>query len=406
MRRIYDRQPSTLFRGGELARLLTMIVMLGVIAMLMGRARDPRTWRMFLEDEKEKPRGQYTLAQVDAEEERERERSAERGARSAEQTQTQQQTEAQQPEAEKTDAGESAAEPADATPEKPSETKPTQTDEPAAGEAPAPAENPQPEYKPTDEDPDEQDAIKEELTAVTDKTPLAAEEMFAYQRMLKWSMNETAAQMRKRAKKNIRFGELFQHPDKYRGKLLDIDVHIRQAVVDNDLPKNELGLKRTFEVWGWNANSQPYSYVLVCAEVPRDMPLGERLTEEGRFEGYFLKLMAYEDHEGKHRSAPLLIGRLIWDPSPSAKTKIDAADNSQWWYWALAGGLLVLFAARWGTRLLAAPKPTRSSLPRARGGDTPEEIVPLETWLDRAEADENPAEAIKRDAEGEEDTKR
>lgn len=387
MRRTFDRPPSTLFRGAELARLMTMIIMLGVIAMLMGKARDPRTWKFFVGDEESKTRGPYTLAQVDAEAEKEQE-SVERETRRTEQASTQQ--------ANPEPAAEAAVTP-------PTEAAPT-------GEAPAvvrPAQNAdQPQFKPTDEDPDEKDALSEELQAITDKAPLTKEEMFAYRRMLKWSMNDTTAQMRKRAKANVRFGELFQNPDKYRGKLLDLDVHIRQAVVDDDLPQNDLGLKRTFEVWGWNNSSQPYSYVLVSAEVPRDMPLGAGLGEEGRFVGYFLKLMSYEDHEGKRRSAPLLIGRLMWEPSPEALAKVNAAGKTDWRWWLLAAVLLALFALRWGTRLLAAPRPVHSSLPRARRSDSEEEVVPLETWLDRAEATDYPGDAIKHQAKGEEDAER
>ena len=421
MRRISDRPPSTLFRGAELARLMTMLIMLGVIAMLMGRARDPRTWRMFVGDEESNSRGQFTLAQVDAEAEKERESeetSAELGARSAEQTEAEQasaeigaRTAEQQnaePEAEKTVIAPAAEKSAEVILEaaQPAAEQPA-AERPAENEVKAPAENPdQPQFKPTDEDPDEKDSLQEELEAITDKAPLTKEEMFAYRRMLKWSMNATTAQLRKRAKTNVRFGELFQNPDKFRGKLLDLDVHIRQAVVDNDLPKNDLGLKRTFEVWGWNNSSQPYSYVLVCAEVPRDMPLGPGLGEEGRFVGYFLKLMSYEDHEGKRRSAPLLIGRLVWDPSPEALAKVNAAGKIDWRWWLLAGVLLVLFALRWGTRMLAAPRPMRSSLPRARRNDSEEEVVPLDTWLDRAEATNQPGDAIKHHATGEEDTQR
>ena len=45
MRRFRDRQPTGLFRGNELARLMSMIVMLGVLAMMVRRARDADTWR-------------------------------------------------------------------------------------------------------------------------------------------------------------------------------------------------------------------------------------------------------------------------------------------------------------------------------------------------------------------------
>ncbi len=50
MRYYQDPRNVPLFRGRELLRLMTMIVMLGVVGMLVLRARDPRTWRWFATD--------------------------------------------------------------------------------------------------------------------------------------------------------------------------------------------------------------------------------------------------------------------------------------------------------------------------------------------------------------------
>ena len=41
MRRFRDRQPNRLFRGGELARMLTMIGMLLVLVMIIRKAAMP-----------------------------------------------------------------------------------------------------------------------------------------------------------------------------------------------------------------------------------------------------------------------------------------------------------------------------------------------------------------------------
>jgi len=45
MRRLRDRPPSTLFRGAELPRLMTLAVMLGVLVLLIDLASEPETWR-------------------------------------------------------------------------------------------------------------------------------------------------------------------------------------------------------------------------------------------------------------------------------------------------------------------------------------------------------------------------
>ncbi len=47
MRRLRDRHQAGLFRGAELPRLMTMVVMLFVLAMMIRRASDRDTWRYF-----------------------------------------------------------------------------------------------------------------------------------------------------------------------------------------------------------------------------------------------------------------------------------------------------------------------------------------------------------------------
>jgi hypothetical protein len=63
MRRISDRRPSGLFRGSELTRLLSMLLMLTVLAMMMRRAADENTWRFFTGE----PRGVREAAEEAAE---------------------------------------------------------------------------------------------------------------------------------------------------------------------------------------------------------------------------------------------------------------------------------------------------------------------------------------------------
>jgi hypothetical protein len=197
---------------------------------------------------------------------------------------------------------------------------------------------------PTDRDPLERDAAREELEAVTDKSPLAKEEMPAYWRLMAWQQHESLTELRKRARTDVTFKQLWQQPDKWRGKLVEIPVHLRQTTHVDDLPDNALGLKSMCEVWGWTTDSQPYSYWFVCPRLPPGMPSGANIAEEATFVGYFLKLLPYEDHEGISRATPLLIGRLVWHP-----TENPLARSDEWmWPWIGGGVLAILFAARWG----------------------------------------------------------
>jgi hypothetical protein len=314
MRRVRERRPSTLFRGGEMPRLLTMIVMLGVLVLLFDRARDQNTWRWLAPDAPNPP--------------------------------------ATAPEAPESDTG---------------------ADDAADGPAVAGSGL-------TDEDPQQLDAAREEFQAVTDKAPLAKEEMPAYWRLMEWQQTQSIKQLQKRATAGVTFREFWNEPQKWRGKLVQVSVHLRQTAKVDDAADNALGLKTIYEVWGWNSDSQPYCYWLVCPQLPPGMPSGSRIQEEGTFVGYFLKLLPYEDHLGKTSAIPLLIGQLVWHPMPNN----SLVRSDDWtWEWLLAGGLAALFVARW-VLAFADRRRARATPGRLHPDDGPS----VEAWLDGAEDSE------------------
>jgi hypothetical protein len=228
---------------------------------------------------------------------------------------------------------------------------------------------------PTDLDPLERDAAREEFAAVTDKTPLVKVEMPAYWRLMSWERNQSTDDLLKRADKDVTFAQLWQQPDRWRGKLVEIPVHLQRTRAVDDLPDNELRMKTLYEAWGWNSQSQPYSYWMMVPQLPRGMPQGESITQDATFVGYFFKLLSHEDREGKLRSTPLLIGRLIWHPAPNS----PLARPDEWtWTWYLATALVALFAVRWGLVLVGRSRGAVSprSLPATRN----EEAV--EAWLE------------------------
>ena len=171
------------------------------------------------------------------------------------------------------------------------------------------------------------------------------------------------------------------------GGLVRIPLHLRQTAEQKDLAENSLGLTSSYEAWGWTDDSQPYFYWVVCSQFPPGMPRGKNIYAEATFVGYFLKLLPYEDHEGIQRATPLLIGKLIWHPTPDGQ----AANAQEWtWPWIAAGGVLILFVVRWvvwfaraGSRSRAATDPIadlRSGDPGADGGN-------VEDWLEQAPDD-------------------
>jgi hypothetical protein len=400
-----------LFRGSERTRLMTMIVMLGVIAMLMTRANDPHTWKMFAAHE-DAAAERLTRRDLDRLEQEAAERFAggtikkpaiqksfaPSGSLAAFNTAQQEDSQSQPepPAAEANPAAEAspqaeAAPPAD-RPESADaastagEDSPEPAPEPDAPPAPVPADEADPaeqQFKPTDLDPEEVGAAREEFQAITDKQPLGPEEMNAYWRLFKWSRAQKTSEMRKRARGDITFAQLFTQPEKYRGQLVELRLHLRQAS-RYDATTNELGVKKVYELLGWNDNSRPYSYFLITDDVPEEMPIGQSIFEEGTFVGYFYKLMAYEDHEGKHRSAPIIIGRLVRHPSQTMlKQEQDAIEDK--WTWIIGGGLLVIGLIAWITWYMMPKSKVHRGMLGARRDSIEEETVPIETWLERAE---------------------
>lgn len=267
-------QPQGMFRGNELMRLLTMITFLAVLAMIIVRARDPNTWSWFTGEGQQRP---------------------------------------------------AAAEP-------PREQPVVLMQAPDEQPAPLVAGGP------TDEDPDEADAIKEEFQAVTDGTlETLPEEMVAYKRVVRWVANQPYVVLERRGTKGWLFRDFYQKPANRRGRIAVLDLNIRRILkVDEPVEGHTL-----YEVWGFTTESQAWLYNAVVIDLPPGMPTGPNVEERARLVGYFFKLQGYHEAGAKPHAPPLkspfFIGRLQW--TPAVQPPVQTAD------WAWTFGLLGLFAA-------------------------------------------------------------
>ena len=280
--------PQTIFRGREIPRVMSLIFMLAVLWMLITRASDPDTWRWLAND----PDGGKPKAQ--------------------------------DPDESPVAANVPVVEPKKtATPPQLS----IPTEEVVAN--------------PTDQDPDEQDAVKEEFQAIADKQPLAAEEMPSYWRFMKWTRAQTFDELKARARRDVLFTQLWEQPDKYRGQLVYLKMHLKRALRHDEAPANPLGLKDVFEAWGWTEDSKSYPYLVVFPERPPGLPLGPDIHEEATFVGYFLKEMSYEAFDVR-RAAPLLIGRLRWRENPTRVALRQQRDPEGFWMVIGIGGVALM----------------------------------------------------------------
>lgn len=322
MRRFERARRKPGLRTGELLRLASMLGMLGVLYLLIESAKDERNWRWLA------PSGSSRAAVVEPSE-----RSLEAAAK--------------------------PAEPAD---------------EALRNDPPKP-------LGPTDADPLEADAAREELAAVSDKTALAKEEMPAYWRLMSWSQRQPIRLLEQRARRDVSFSELMENPDRYRGKLLAARLHLVRMLT-YETEDRLATTRRLYEAWGWSDDSRPWLWVTVFPEKPDGMAVGRDIREEVTFYGYFLKIMAYEAGD-QPRTAPLLVGRIVWHPLE----RPAAQPLGGWSVLVYVLGAAAIFAM--GSRWMFRRSTTRQ---RRLLSEFDPQAVPIEDWLARGDREADPRE--------------
>ncbi len=213
---------------------------------------------------------------------------------------------------------------------------------PAAGQVPQSLdENVSP--GPNDLDPEAFAHFQEIAELITDKSKLQPREMFAYWQLLGWSRTQPFAEFEQRARRDLAVTQIWEQPQKFRGKPMRLRLHVRKVLV-HDAPKNPLGANHVYEAWGWTDESKSLPYLVVFTEKPPELPVGNEVEVEVVFVGYFLKIMTYDTFEDKRRGTPLMVGRVrVVAPTKQARV---AASN-----WEIAGlvlgGLLLIPVGLW-----------------------------------------------------------
>lgn len=201
---------------------------------------------------------------------------------------------------------------------------------------------------------DEEVARSEELLGLaTDGTPLKPKEMPAYWQLMRWSQTASSADLEQRALQDVPFTQLCEQPDKYRGKLISMRLHVRR-VLKYDAPVNPLELQDVYEAWGWTDESRSFPYVVVFSQCPQGLPIGTEVQAEANFIGYFLKVMKVEGAKNNARGAPLLIGRMQLALPPAPKQA--SLDPSVFWLIFGGSAAVAVFGVRRALRSKSAPK--------------------------------------------------
>ena len=145
-----------------------------------------------------------------------------------------------------------------------------------------------------------------ESQGLKDKAPITFRDMSAYAALLKRAREAKPADLAGLARRDVGFGDLWDHPDDYRGALIELRGVCRRTYSS----ESKLGAGgRLHEVWITVPESDPNPFACIAETLPEGFPIDAAGSEPVVFRGYFLKLVAY-DATAVRRGAPLLIGRL------------------------------------------------------------------------------------------------
>jgi hypothetical protein len=216
-----------------------------------------------------------------------------------------------------------------------------------------------------------------EFESVTDRTPMSFRDNAAYSYLLEKARKWTPAELAKESRKDIALTHLWERPELYRG----VPVHLLGTAIR--VLRFESKLSKTgwlYEAWIITPDARKFPYNCVFEEPPEDFPVGTDVSERVVFNGFFLKVMKYQAGDVA-RGAPVLIGKLGWDPH-LAPTPEAESNRTLFWSLVILAAMFVISLGRWVFQLfhfLSGPRSrtTPSSYPA-------DEIPPedLNAWVD------------------------
>jgi len=145
-----------------------------------------------------------------------------------------------------------------------------------------------------------------------------------------------------------------------------------------------------YEAWIVTPDARKYPYDCVFEEAPKGLPIGVDVAERVVFNGYFLKIMKYQAGDAP-RGAPVLVGKLGWEPRP-ADEPVKESNRVLFWSMVAIGLMFLVSLFRWVFQLfqfLQHPRRGRDATPAYR-----DEIPPadLQAWVESQGSGEEPRE--------------
>ncbi len=182
-----------------------------------------------------------------------------------------------------------------------------------------------------------------EFETVTDRTPMALRDNAAYALLLERARGRTPAELARESRRDILMTHLWERPERYRGVPIHLDGTALRVL------RYESKLSQTgwlYEAWINTPDAGRFPYTCVFESPPGGFPIGPNLSERVVFNGYFLKIMKYEAADVA-RGAPVLVGRIGWDPSLSPRDEEPGSGSTLKWTLILLAVMFCASLARW-----------------------------------------------------------
>jgi hypothetical protein len=222
-----------------------------------------------------------------------------------------------------------------------------------------------------------------EFETVTDRTPMTLRDNAAYALLLDRARARTPGELAQESRRDILMTHLWERPERYRGVPIHLDgTALRVLRYESKLSKTGW----LYEAWINTPDSGRFPYTCVFESPPKGFPIGANLSERVVFNGYFLKIMKYEAADVA-RGAPVIVGRIGWDPSLSSKDEAPGSGSTLKWTLILLAVMICISFARWiATLTRLARQPGSSS---RQGASTTDHIDPdaLQLWVESAGAE-------------------
>ena len=158
------------------------------------------------------------------------------------------------------------------------------------------------------------------LSAVVDDTTFRYDERDAWFNLLDVLKKTDEATLRKASTGRVTFAQLFNQSRDYRGQLVTLVGTIRRAH-RLTAPRNDFGIETYYQTWLQSDDNRESPMVVYCLNLPKGFPTGMNVAEDVEITGFYFKRWAYKAQDSP-RTVPALLTRTVeWRPrTPVAQT--------------------------------------------------------------------------------------